>query len=218
MLQFTSFSKKYGHVKILNIGDYTLPKGLVWLKGVNGAGKSTLLSCAAGILPFSGDISLLEDKQSLRKNSLGYRRTVNFSEADPIFPTFLTGKEIIDFFRAAKAGTDKQTSNLIDIFRAQTFIHQSTSTYSSGMNKKLSLILAFIGSPSVILLDEPFITLDQSAQQVLSALIAEKRREDCNILVSSHQMLTQSAILPFTEILLKDKTLTSSASSHGSTI
>ncbi|MCL8000682.1 ATP-binding cassette domain-containing protein, partial [Brucella sp. 21LCYQ03] len=131
-------------MKILDLGDYLLPDGIVWLKGINGAGKSTLLSCAAGLLPFSGDIALRSTGQSLKKDSIEYRQKVSFSEADPIFPGFLTGKEIIAFFRAAKGGSKQQADDLIALFEANTFIHQVTATYSSGMNKKLSLILAFI--------------------------------------------------------------------------
>ncbi len=209
MLKFTSFSKKYGHSRVLNVGNYILPDGLVWLKGANGAGKSTLMSCAAGILPFSGDIFLVPEQLSLRKQSMEYRRRVSFSQADPLFPAFLKGQEIIQFFKAAKGGNDQQVNNLINLFGARTFVQQPTSNYSSGMNKKLSLILAFIGSPSVILLDEPFITLDQEAQDVLRNLIASKLGEDCSLLVSSHQEISQSVSLPTQEITLVDGELNS---------
>src|SRR5262249_31784768 len=67
-------------------------------------------------------------------------------------------------------------------------LDQPTSTYSSGMLKRLSLLLAFIGPVPLILLDEPLATLDVEATDALPDLIREYRREYCTgFIFSSHQ-------------------------------
>ena len=189
MLKFSSLSKKYGNKDVLHVGDAILPEGIVWLKGANGAGKSTLMRCAAGMLPFKGDSILIQGNISLKRDSIRYRKHVNISEAEPTFPSFMKGEEIINFFMKAKEGKRAQISNLINALDAPSFIGQKIETYSSGMKKKLSLILAFIGTPHLILLDEPLITLDDHAQNTIRHYLRKFAEEGGNIMISSHQRL-----------------------------
>lgn len=204
MLEFSSFSKKYTRRPVLNIGDLLLPEGIVWLQGANGAGKSTLMKCAAGMLSFKGDIMLAGEKISLKQSAVKYRQKVNISEADPIFPSFLKGTELIDFFKKAKGGSDVQVDHYIELLRARSFVHERIGTYSSGMNKKLSLILALLGNPSVILLDEPLITLDQEAQRILYDIITQKANGGCHFLIATHQELTLPMQLEVHKVSLSD--------------
>lgn len=64
--------------------------------------------------------------------------------------------------------------------------HEPVSNFSSGMLKKLSIILAFIGKPDVILLDEPYITLDQNAISVLNAFLNIQMQNGKTIILTSH--------------------------------
>ncbi|WP_257722248.1 ABC transporter ATP-binding protein [Pedobacter cryoconitis] len=131
----------------------SLDEGVYWLKGANGSGKSTLLKSLAGILHFEGDV-LLNKLISIKKHKRDYRRLVNFAEAEPIFPEFLTGKELIDMFAEAKGGTNEQKAFYPQTIGLQPYLDQPLGTYSSSMLKKLSLILTFMGKPKLILLDE----------------------------------------------------------------
>lgn len=204
MLKLSSFSKKYATKVVLNIGDATLPDGIVWLKGENGAGKSTFMGCAAGMLPFKGDISLLDSAISLKKTPHTYRAHVNIAEAEPVFPHFMTGLEILNFFKEAKAGNDVQQAALLAQLGNPTFLGEKIHTYSSGMKKKLSLLIAFTGTPRLILLDEPLITLDKEAQAAILDLISSTASATCKILVSSHQEMHASALGTVNSILLQD--------------
>jgi ABC-2 type transport system ATP-binding protein len=68
------------------------------------------------------------------------------------------------------------------------FLDSPCETFSSGMMKKLSLVLVFLGTPRLILLDEPFITLDEQARYSLYELIQQSfQSPDTVILISSHQ-------------------------------
>lgn len=190
MLHFVKFRKTYGSYLALAIEDLTLAPGIYWVKGVNGSGKSTLLKAAASILPFAGDIAL-PNQISLKKHRVAYRRSVNFAEAEPVFPEFLTGREIVRVFAAAKGGPAGQEQYLIESMAMQPYIHQPIRAYSSGMIKKLSLALAFLGQPQIILLDEPLITLDTASLAVLYTWIAEAHQRGISFLISSHQDLAE---------------------------
>ena len=107
----------------------------------------------AGLIPFKGDILL--DGINLRQNPLSYRRLVNFAEAEPLYPDFLTGIELVKFYQDIRKAASVQTDLLVNLFNMHRFLSMPIGSYSSGMIKKLSLLLAFIGKPSLILLDEP---------------------------------------------------------------
>ncbi len=207
MLQFQKFKKSYGAYHALQIPDLSLDTGIYWIKGVNGSGKSTLLKSIAGILAFDGDI-LLDGHVSIKKQAVGYRKLVNFSEAEALFPGFITGTELINLFATAKEGPKGQEQGLIESMKMQSYIDKPVGTYSSGMLKKLSLLLAFLGEPKLILLDEPLITIDTASLEILYTWIADKHRESGTMfMLSSHQALDAIALPHAKEVLVEDQTL-----------
>jgi ABC-2 type transport system ATP-binding protein len=207
MLQFVQFQKSYGNFPALTIDNLTISSGIYWIKGVNGSGKSTLLRAVAGILSFNGDI-ILDRKVSIKKNPVAYRQLVNFAEAEPLYPSFLTGTEMINLFANAKKAPVNQQQYFIESMQMQTYIDTPLGTYSSGMLKKLSLVLAFIGNPKLVLLDEPLITLDSQALKVLYQWIVDKNtQEGISFLLSSHQELNTETLLFAQEILVEKQTL-----------
>ena len=116
-----------------------------------------------------------------------YTKQVSFSEAEPVYPSFLTGLELMKFYIQTKGGTKEQLQDIASALGMTNSISKQTGTYSSGMLKKLSLLLSFAGSPKLVLLDEPFITLDVAAVQALRQIIDEKRNRQVSFLISSHQ-------------------------------
>ncbi|MBC7923448.1 MAG: ABC transporter ATP-binding protein [Ferruginibacter sp.] len=207
MLHFVDFRKSYGSYVALNIDDLVIDPGIYWVKGINGSGKSTLLKTIAGLLFFEGDI-LLNNRLSLKTHAVSYRRLVNFAEAEPVFPEFLTGQEMIRLFASAKDAPAGQEAYFIESMKMQSYVHHPVGTYSSGMLKKLSLVLAFMGNPVLILLDEPLITLDTESLKILYTWIAEKsQREGTSFLLSSHQALAYDALPTAKEVLVEQQTL-----------
>ncbi|WP_162429010.1 ABC transporter ATP-binding protein [Pontibacter pudoricolor] len=107
-----------------------------------------------------------------------------------LYPGFLTGKDLIRFYTETKQAEQEQVNQLIDAFDIGGFIGEKVGAYSSGMVKKLSLVLAFIGKSDLVLLDEPYITLDQKALQVLPEIISDYQQKVTSFLISSHQPFT----------------------------
>jgi len=208
MLHFEKFKKFYQGRQIISIPSLTLTPGIYWLKGNNGSGKSTLLKAVAGLLSFEGEITL-HSEIALKKQSVAYRKLVNYAEAEPIFPAFLTGKELIQLFCSAKGLVPGQAEYYLESMQMQHYMDQHVGTYSSGMLKKLSLVLAFIGKPDLILLDEPLITIDAESLAVLYRWILEQhQQEGTSFLLGSHQELehpelSKAAVLQVMEGLLK---------------
>jgi len=136
---------------------------------------------------------------------MAYTRIVNYAEAEPLYPPFLTGKELIDFYKATKAGNSPDA--LMKGLGVEKFMEQKTATYSSGMLKKLSLVLGFIGSPQLILLDEPLIALDLAAVEILQSSIMQYSQKGISFLITSHQHLNIQLLTGTTTLLIKEKTL-----------
>jgi ABC-2 type transport system ATP-binding protein len=206
MLQLEQFSKLYNGFLVLKIDGLHIDPGIHWIKGVNGSGKSTLLKAIAGILPFHGDIRI--DNTSIQKQPVVYRKLVNIAEAAPIFPGFLTGMEMINLFAKAKEAPSRQADYFIESMKMEAYIGQPLHIYSSGMLKKLSLLLAFLGQAKVILLDEPLVTIDAESLPVLYTWITERHKQSgTTFLLSSHQVLETHAIPATRELLVEGKTV-----------
>ena len=204
MITLTDIEKSFGSHLVFSIDYLLLEKGIHWLKGVNGSGKSTLLKIIAGLLPFKGEI-LLNEKISIRKQPVGYRLLINHSAAEPIYPSFLTGSELIEYVRSIKKGTQLQVNEIKEILGIDSYLQNPTGSYSSGMLKKLSLLSAFMGRPEWILLDEPFTTLDQESQTGLCRLIRQQHQKGVSFIITSHHDIETSNI-PFNKIfMLKNK-------------
>lgn len=205
MLTITNFQKKYAASPepVLSINDCTLEKGIYWIKGANGSGKTSLLKSIAGLIPFEGNIAV--NGCNISHNRMAYLQKVNYAEAEPQYPLFLSGKELIDFYRATKKGSFSES--LLKNLGVEKFMHQKTATYSSGMLKKLSLVLAFIGNPTLILLDEPLIALDVAAVDVLQSSIKQYNEAGISFIITSHQLFNNELISSTTNLLLQEKSL-----------
>ena len=184
MLQLTNYRKHYGSTLVLQVPSLRLEPGTYWLKGANGAGKTTLLTSIAGLIPFEG--SLQVGGIDLRKKRRDYLKAVNYAPAEPVYPSFLRGDDLLQFYWKTKEAEGATMDRLVKRFGAAHYLHQKVSTYSSGMLKKLSLVLAFMGRPTLILLDEPFITLDAAAVHTLQELIEEGQAAGVSFGISAH--------------------------------
>lgn len=207
MLELDNFSKNYGVTPVLQISKMVLSPGIHWIQGENGSGKSTLLKVLAGLLHFKGTVCL-EDRIDLKKQPLAYRQKVNFAESEPAFPSFLTGWDMIKLFAKAKGASQRQLAYYVDAFNMRDYLVDPLGSYSAGMAKKLSLVLAFLGNPKLILLDEPFITLDHRALNELAQWIKTSHRKNgIDFIITSHQNIP-SAIPIDSTFLLAHQTLT----------
>ncbi|KAA6434051.1 ATP-binding cassette domain-containing protein [Dyadobacter flavalbus] len=205
ILKIRDLQQKYGALEILNIPSWEIEKGIYWIQGENGAGKSTLFRTLSGMLPYTGSI-VLDGKFDLRKNPVEYRLRLNLGEAEPLYPSFLTPADLIAFVAESKKSPESQAEMLIEAFGIN-YLSNPFGSCSSGMVKKVSLLLAFLGNPSVIILDEPLITIDREARASLFGLIKAYYLKNVTFLLSSHQPFEHEGLPVSQSFALKNKTL-----------
>jgi len=184
MLEIQNFHKSYSTGFELSLPELIFESGIHLIKGANGSGKSTLLKAIAGIHDFGGDIKI--DGVSLKKEPVNFRKLVNFTEAEPIFPPFLSLDELINFTSNIIHADDRQIGELKEKLDIGEYSQNPISSYSSGMLKKSALLLAFLGNPKLIILDEPFTTIDLATQKELKELILSKLEDGISFLLTSH--------------------------------
>ena len=198
MLQFEQTEKYYGNHLALRIPSMKLSEGLYWLKGENGSGKTTMMKMVAGLHPFKGDILL--DGISIKKERNKFLRYVNYGEAEPVYPSFLTAKDLVELYCSTKNAAIAESIQRLKDLHIYDAYKNAIGSYSSGMLKKLSIVLAFIGDPTWILLDEPLITIDVAAVALVCEWIKKMQTEKgVSFIISSHQSFQDS--LPFSSII-----------------
>lgn len=187
MLTIKDFEKRYNDTLVIKIDNLELPRGIYWIKGENGSGKSTLFKAVAGLIPFSGNIALEQIDSAAQP--VAFRSSIHFAEAEPLYPGFLTAKDLIRFIGKTKGASTDNINSVTKHFGVDAYYHKACETFSSGMLKKLSLVLAFLGNPKLIILDEPLITLDEQTRVKLVELIKEYSMKGVMFLISSHQLI-----------------------------
>ena len=119
---------------------------------------------------------------------------------------FLTGKELILFYQHIRKASPSQTDLLTEWLGFGQFLSTPVGTYSSGMLKRLSLLLAFIGAPKWIFLDEPMANLDAEAVAVLPEIIMDYRKTyDTRFIFSSHSPFPDENFIVSQKLLIQDQ-------------
>lgn len=207
MLKIQNFSKSYNNHTIVAVENLVIPEGIHWFKGINGSGKSTFFRSVAGIIPFDGTITW--NKLDSRKDDVAYRMQVNMSEADPLYPDYLSGYDLVKFIAEAKKADNQQLNHLAAILGVDLYWKTPMGTYSSGMLKKISLLTAFLGKPKLIMLDEPLITIDVHSVQIVYELVKEYAEQGgVSFLLSSHQDFIFEKLNISNTYLVQNQTIT----------
>src|SRR5579872_6250737 len=205
MLTILNARKAYNNAVVLHIPFLELDEGIYWVKGRNGSGKTTMLRMIAGLTPFQGDILL--EGISQRNSGRLYRGNVSLAEAEPAYPSFLTGSELVAFYCKIRKASPGDRDELLTLFGIREYMSSRVGQYSDGMLKRLSLVLAFIGRVSLIVLDEPLATLDAEVAELLPRLIRKYRQElGISFIFSSHLSLASGGLPIAGSLEVEDRT------------
>jgi ABC-2 type transport system ATP-binding protein len=190
-LVIDGLSAGYPGRQVLSTIDLCIERG-EWLAlvGPNGSGKSTLLDCIAGRMKIqAGAIRIagfaLDSSEQSAKRQLGY------AIAPEKLPPLLSGRQCLAVHAAAKQIThdDSELEQLADELGIAKWLDDAVAMYSYGTRQKLGVLLALIGEPALIVLDESFNGLDPASGLALKRrLRARVDAGRCAILLATHAL------------------------------
>ena len=179
---------------MLNIESLEIPTGQSFgLVGNNGAGKTTLFSLLLDLIqPTTGHV--INNGEQVNKSEAWKPSTSAFID-ESFLIGYLTPEEYFYFIGELrgrnKADVDALLSQFEDFFHGEILGQKKyLRDLSKGNQKKAGIVASFIGSPEVVVLDEPFANLDPTTQIRLKAIIKElAAKEEVTVLVSSHDLM-----------------------------
>jgi len=184
-------SKSFGSKIVLNKVDLQMEKGQIYgLIGPSGAGKTTLVKLMVGMeLPEEGEVRVLET----RMPSLSMLQHIGYmAQSDALYGE-LTAEENLKFFASMfkmnRAEQKQRISYAADLVGLSDELGRKVAVYSGGMKRRLSLAIAMLHDPSVLILDEPTVGIDPELRQsIWKELIRLKTSEHKTIIVTTHVM------------------------------
>jgi ABC-type multidrug transport system ATPase subunit len=159
MIICENLSKIFGSNSGIKDVNLKFTSGIIYgIIGYNGAGKTTLFNCIEGLYkPTSGFVSHNGIKTTNDKDFLPYRRKIAFLPNDDYLYPYLTCMENIELATILKTGKNKllnETNELIRYFEIDEYLHKKFKECSTGMKKKVQMIISLIGEIKTIVWDE----------------------------------------------------------------
>jgi ABC-type multidrug transport system ATPase subunit len=199
-LAFTSTSKRFGDVEALRDVTFEVPRGdLFGFLGQNGAGKTTAIRVLARLLkPTAGQAELLgHDVWSTPPERL-FSKTGFLIEA----PTFMPHQDGFTNLMAharllglrTQDGAAAECDRQHERFGLTAAARRKVGGYSLGMRQRLCLAQAFLGSPDLLVLDEPVNGLDPGGIADVRELLRDEQRRGATVFLSSHLLTEVEAL------------------------
>ena len=180
--------KTYGGRTVVHNLDLHVPQGCVYgFIGPNGAGKSTSMKMLLGLVhPTAGSVALLGRTLTERTRLELLRQTGSLIES-PSGYLHLTAQENLEIVADLKGVPYKDIDRVLEIVHLQADRKRKVGQYSLGMKQRLGIAMALLGSPRLLILDEPTNGLDPAGIQEMRALIHDMP-DACGatVLISSH--------------------------------
>lgn len=159
------------------------------LLGPNGAGKTTTLRMLLGLsTPTSGRFEIL----GIPARQRGARADVGFLPEQPYFPQQLTARAALSFYGRLSGVSEGEMRDTVDVLLERVGLEGKgrvvLSKFSRGMLQRLGVAQALLGTPRVVVLDEPASGLDPVGQRDIRNLMLELKEQGVTVLLSSHQL------------------------------
>lgn len=187
-LQIDNVSKEYGDRPALRPTSLQVRAGeRVVLVGHNGSGKTTLLKITAGLLDGSGGSVQVQGRPS---GSLQARRLLAYLGDTPTFYEDLSVREHLEYVARLHGveSWEQRGLELLTQLGIDDRVDDLPTRFSRGMRQKAAIALAFIRPFSVLLVDEPFVGLDEPGRAALIALIDAAHQRGVAVVVATHEL------------------------------
>lgn len=204
-------TKKFGKQLILKDVNFEVPQGqIVGLIGPSGSGKSTVIKTTLGMeIAEGGEATVFNQKMPNRQllAKIGY-----MAQSDALYET-LTARENLMFFGQMRGLSKQQlkaeiehVSTVVDL---NQYLNQPVQGYSGGMKRRLSLAIALLGEPQLLVLDEPTVGIDPALRRKIWQELQLIRDAGRSILITTHvmdeaELVDQVALLLEGEVMAFD--------------
>jgi len=190
ILSIEHLTKVYGEKKAVDDLSLEISAGEIYgFIGHNGAGKTTTLKAVVGILPFDeGEVKI--DGISIKENPIACKKNIAYIPDNPDLYEFMTGIRFLNFvadiFGVSADDRAARIRKYADLFELTSSLAEPIAAYSHGMKQKLAIIAAWLHTPKLILMDEPFVGLDPKASHLLKEMMREHCASGGAIFFSTH--------------------------------
>ncbi len=205
VLSVQGLSKNYGRIRALNNVSFSIPQGSVFgILGPNGSGKTTFLSIILDVLkPINGTFLWFSQPGSPEQ-----RRKIGSLLETPNFYHYLSAADNLKVTQSISGrGNAAAIDDVLKKVKLYERRNSKFSTYSLGMKQRLAIAGALLGSPQVLVLDEPTNGLDPVGIAEIRELIVELKNAGHTIIMASHlldeveKVCTHAAILKTGQLL-----------------
>ena len=211
VIETKALCKQYGPHTAVDHVELHVPQGCVYgFIGPNGAGKSTTMKMLLGLIhPTAGRVHLLGQELTEKSRLPLLRQTGSLIES-PAGYLHLTAQENLEIVADLKGVPHKDIGRVLDIVHLTQDRNRRVGQYSLGMKQRLGIAMALLGSPKLLILDEPTNGLDPAGIQEMRALIRNMpAATGATVMISSHllgemeQMVEQVSIIDHGHILFE---------------
>lgn len=191
VIEIKGVTKRFETVTAVDDLSLAVPKGCIYgFIGPNGSGKTTTLRMIMRILmPDAGEITVLDDRSSLAaRDRIGY-----LPEERGLYKN-MTLRRLLRYYGRLKgrslAEVDRSIAMWLKRLDLSQWADRKVQALSKGMSQKAQFVAAIVGSPELLILDEPFSGLDPVNADVLKDAVLDLRAHGATIVFSTHDMAT----------------------------
>ena len=200
-------AKRFGSTTALAGVDLSLGPGVTGLLGPNGAGKTTLLRIVATVLAADGgQLSVLGADPATAAGRLDIRRRLGYMPQEPGYHMGFSAFDFVDYVAILKEWADRRSRHaevrrVLGLVGLEPVMHTRIRRLSGGMRRRVGIAQTLIGSPDLLVLDEPTAGLDPEQRLRFRELLSAQA-ERSTVLLSTHQTDDVAALCQRVVVLL----------------
>jgi ABC-2 type transport system ATP-binding protein len=185
-------TKDYGDIRAVDGLTLSISEAEVFgLLGPNGSGKTTTINCLTGILkPTSGIIRV--GGFDVQTQGVEARQIMGVSPQETAVYQYLTGKENVELFgklySVSKGALGPRVDYVLEKVGLMEESGRRVGKYSGGMKRRVSIAMALVTDPKIVLLDEPTVGMDPQARRSVWDFILELRDKGKTVVLTTHYM------------------------------
>jgi ABC-type multidrug transport system ATPase subunit len=185
LLNVEHLTKYYGKQSVVSDVSFEVkPGSTTLLLGPNGAGKTTIIKCVLGLLRFQGKIEV--DGADVSHGGNAARSKIGYLPQQSSYYENLTAFEHARLMATLKGTGPEEIDRYIEMVGLKEYRNRKVKVLSSGMKQRLGLAIALVGSPPLLILDEPTSNIDLQGQMEFKRTLQELTKAGKTFLISTH--------------------------------